>query len=115
MSATATRPKRSPDHKPEDSYVLIRTAEPLPPVPDPATLPMHYDGRGRAAGMRYQREKLYAWSMSARFFEWLVLTAAAERVPLDDCLTRLENLACILEIHLMARVTWPHHYPQAEG
>jgi hypothetical protein len=87
----------------EPSYVVIHASERELPPPDPATLP---------EAMRYQREKCYAWAMSNRFGEWLILLAARERVPMDNCLNQVENLVLFVEAFLLAAATWPHLCPQ---
>lgn len=101
---------------------IERAAEPPPPVEekdkpifgppaDPETMTLRWDRKGRARDTQYQREKLYGWAMSRRFFDWLVLYTAYCRVPLDEVLLNLEGLAACLEIHLVAIATWPHLYP----
>lgn len=104
---------------------IERAAEPPPPVEekdkpifgppaDPETMTLRWDRKGRARDTQYQREKLYGWAMSRRFFDWLVLYTAYCRVPLDEVLLNLEGLAACLEIHLVAIATWPHLYPIPE-
>jgi hypothetical protein len=106
---TATAPKRRKcQPRPQDqrpAYVLVEGTPPPVVIPDPATLPKD---------LLYQRERAYAICMAYKFEEWLVLLAARDRVPLDDCLGTIGILTLYVEAFLVAAATWPKLYAVEE-
>jgi hypothetical protein len=87
----------------EPSYVVIHASERELPPPDPATLPRD---------LLFQRERAYAICMAYKFEEWLVLLAARDRVPLDDCLSTIGILTIYVEAFLVAAATWPRLFAE---
>lgn len=101
----------------QDDASNVTPPEYSDPIHDPADLAPFARGMSgcnkncppncRVHNLRYRREWLYAQTLQSRFWYWLRDLALDHHIPLDNCLTCIDNLTLYVEAFLVAAVTYP--------